>query len=94
MTLLRNWVDALRARLIDDARNWHRYWSVRLAAFGAAVEAFLKWFPDQAKDVWNWLPDNMRAALPGWLLSSFPVLLFLAVIVTRLIAQKKANPDG
>jgi hypothetical protein len=94
MTLLRKWVDALRARLIADAANWHRYWSVRLAAFGAAVEAFLQWFPDQAKDVWSWLPDSMRAALPGWLTSSFPIALFVAVIATRLIAQKKAKSDG
>lgn len=94
MNLLKKWAAAVRARLIDDAGRWWRFWSVRLAAIGAALEAFLQWFPDQAKDVWNWLPDGMRATLPGWLTSSFPIVLFVAVIATRLIAQKKGPTNG
>ncbi len=67
---------------------------MRFAAVGAAVEVFLQWFPDQARDVWNWIPADMRSLLPTWLTTSLPIALFVAVMVSRLVAQKKAKTDG
>jgi hypothetical protein len=36
----------------------------------------------------------MRAYLPAKLLHSIPVILFVAIMVARIMAQKKAMPDG
>jgi hypothetical protein len=46
MTLLRKWWAPIRARLIDDAGRWWRLWTIRLAAIGTVVTAFVQWFPD------------------------------------------------
>jgi hypothetical protein len=94
MNLLRAWWAPIRARLIDDARLWWRFWSMRFAAIGAAIEVFLRWFPDQARDVWNWIPADMRALLPSWLTTSLPIILFGAVMISRVWAQKKGPSNG
>lgn len=94
MTLLKKWGASVRARLIDDARLWWRFWSVRLAAVGAIVTTFAQWFPDTLAGVWNAMPADMRALLPAPLLHSIPIILFVAVGISRLVAQKKAKSDG
>lgn len=94
MNLLKKWAAAVRARLIDDAGRWWRFWSIRLAALGALITAFAQWFPDTLASVWNALPADMRELLPAPLLHSIPVILFVAVAVSRIVAQKKAKTDG
>jgi len=94
MTLLRKWWAPIRARLIDDARLWWRFWSMRLAAFGAIVAALAQWFPDAFSAAWNSIPPDMRAYLPAPLLHSAPVILFVAIMAARIVAQKKAASYG
>lgn len=93
MTLPKTWADALRARLIDDARLWWRFWSMRLAALGAIVTASAQWFPDALSAAWNAIPPDMRALLPAPLLHSIPVVLFAAIMVARVVAQRKATSN-
>jgi len=94
MNLPSKWWAPVRARLIDDARLWWRFWSMRLAALGAIVSALAQWFPDALSAAWNTMPYDMRAYLPAPLLHSIPVILFVAVMVARIVAQKKATPNG
>jgi hypothetical protein len=94
MTLLRKWWAPIRARLISDARLWWRFWSMRLAIAGALIAAFVQWFPDTLASVWNAMPDDLRALLPAWLTHSVPVILFVAIGVSRVVAQKKAADNG
>jgi hypothetical protein len=94
MTLLRNWWAPIRARLIDDAGRWWRLWTIRLAAIGTLVTAFIQWFPDTLSAVWSAIPADMREYLPAPVLHSIPVILFLAVMVARLIPQKKGPTNG
>jgi hypothetical protein len=94
MTLLRKWWAPVRARLIDDARLWWRFWSMRLAAFGAIVAALARWFPDALLAAWNAVPSELRAYLPAPLLHSVPMILFVAIMAARIVAQKKATLHG
>jgi hypothetical protein len=94
MNLLRKWWAPIRARLIDDARNWLHFWSMRLAILGAVLTGFVQWFPDTLSAVWNAMPADMRALLPAPLLHSIPVILFVSIGIARVWAQKKAKTDG
>lgn len=91
MNLLKTWAGALRVRLINDARLWWRFWSMRLAGLGVIVTALAQWFPDTLSAAWNAIPADMRAYLPAPLLHSVPVILFGLVMVSRVVAQKKPN---
>ena len=68
------WRARIRARLIDDLRRAHSFWSVRLSALGAAFSA-----------AWIALPADTRVQVPGaqWI----GLALFLAIGVARLLHQ-------
>ncbi|MFT3965596.1 MAG: hypothetical protein QM690_06920 [Sphingobium sp.] len=63
------------ARLIADWRSAWRFWSVRLAALGAALMAG-----------WTSLPPEVRAGMPY--ANEVAALLFAAVAAARLVAQE------
>lgn len=92
MTHLAEWRAWLRARLIDDWGRAHKFMSMRLAAIGVVIEAFVQWFPGTATEIWNALPQDMRALLPAWLTSSLPIVLLIAIAVARI--TRKAAPGG
>jgi len=94
MTLLTKWRDALRARLIDDAGRWHKFWTIRIAAAGALIEGFVQWFPATATEIWNALPADMRGLLPPEITRSLPIILLVSIGVARVWAQKKDSDHG
>lgn len=78
---------ALRARLIDDARLWWRFWSLRLQAAGVALLSVTEPLTQSL----NALPADVRGMVP-WL----PYLggaLVVAGMLARLIKQK-GKPDA
>ena len=74
-------------KLIDDARLWWRFWSVRLAAIGSALQALLNWWPEACLALWNAMPAEVNALLPDEALTLLPLLFFLAAIAARLVRQ-------
>ena len=68
------WRARIRARLIDDLRRAHHFWSMRLSAIGAAFSA-----------AWIALPADTRVHVPGaqWI----GLALFLAIGMARLLHQ-------
>lgn len=93
MTLLKKWCDAWRARLIDDAHRFYKFASIQVAAAYAAVAVFIQTFPREAREIWDAVPQDMRAMLPGWLTSALPFLMLGTLIVAR-ITKKKESSNG
>lgn len=85
------WIEAFKARLIEDCRHWYKMWSSWLAMlWGVVVTVF--WIdPTLLGQLVNSLPEETRAAMS-------PVVLALATalpILVRLLKQQKAsNPDS
>lgn len=77
----------LSDRLVADWREWHKWWSMRLAALGGLVEAIINIFPS----VLSSLPQGMQDAFPKWFAMALPFVICLA----RVWNQKpKAPGDG
>ena len=78
-------------KLIEEARQFWRLWSVRLAAVAGMLAGYMTAFPEQVQQLFDYVPEQWRPiasvatglavfALPTWL---------------RLMAQpKKECPDG
>jgi len=77
-------------KLIENWRHAWRLWSVRLSALGALLTTFAAAAPDTLLQIWNGLPDDVRAIFPETAVRVIPTLLFVATIVARLIPQKAA----
>ncbi len=85
MTLI-GWI---RSKLIDDAGNWWRYWSVRLGAVASTLVGVLLAYPEIVVRTLNELPPEIRSAFPP----AFGVAMFVVVTIVRLYKQK-SKPDG
>lgn len=80
-------LDAMRRARSVMLRAWP-LWSVRMSALGAILTAFAAATPDTLLQIWNGLPDDVRAILPESITRAVPTLLFVATIVLRMIPQK------
>lgn len=75
-------------KLIDNARQWHRLWSMRwaiLTAFLAAIPVAYATLPD------DWLP-----AIPQWVKAALAIAVLVSAGATgaaRLLQQSKLHPD-
>ncbi len=78
-------------KLVDNARHWWRFWSVRLAAAGSALQALLTWWPEAGLALWNAMPVEVKALLPAKAVMTLPLILFLTAIVARLVRQPKLD---
>jgi lysozyme family protein len=82
-------LDAMRRARSLWLRAWP-LWSVRMSALGALLTAIAAAAPDMLLQIWNGLPDELRALVPAALARVIPTILFLATLVVRLIPQKPA----
>lgn len=70
----------LSLKLVPDWREAYRWLSVQGAALGLMLIG-----------AWNTVPEELRAALPTWLVATIAVIVLLGVILGRLVDQKQGG---
>lgn len=78
----------LRDALIEDAKNFWRFWSIRLNALGLAILSYVQFDPVGALGVWNMMPHAAQAVLPRNILMIIGMLLFVLSMLARVVKQK------
>lgn len=84
----------IKIQLIEDWRNFWRFWSVRLGVIGSALTGWLVAFPDQALQAWSLLPADLKAYLPEQYMPLVGVAIFVMSLIARAIKQTKLEPKG
>ena len=84
----------LRIELIEDWRNFWRFWSVRLGIIGSAITAVLIAFPDVALSAWAMMPADLKAAIPERYMPLIGVGIFVASLIARAIKQSKLERNS
>lgn len=79
--------------LIENARQFWRFWSVRFNALGIAILGWVQFDPVGALAVWNMMPASVRQVLPSNLLTIIGIALFALSILARVVAQPKLKPE-
>ena len=87
-------MNKIKLELIEDWRNFWRFWSVRLGVIGSALTGFLIAFPDQALQAWALLPADLKSAIPERYMPLIGVGIFVASLIARAIKQTKLEPKG
>jgi hypothetical protein len=72
-----------RDHMVDDARDWWRWWSVRLLALALALQTLQLTSPDSLVAFWQAIPPSLRAFLPAWLNDLITLLLMFAALIAR-----------
>ncbi len=67
--------------LIEEWRQAWRWFSCQAMALAAALQG-----------AWAAVPDDMKARLPGWIVTAATIALLLAGIGGRLVRQQRRAP--
>ena len=82
-------MNKIKLELIEDWRNFWRFWSVRLGIVGSAITGVLIAFPDVALSAWAMMPADLKSAIPERYMPLIGVVIFVASLVARAIKQTK-----
>lgn len=79
----------MNIKLVTEWRSWWRLWSTWFQVAAAAFISYLTVAPDVAIQVWQFLPADLRGAIPPEYVQFISVGLIILGIVARLIKQPK-----
>ena len=82
-------MNKIKLELIEDWRNFWRFWSVRLGIIGSVITGVLIAFPDVALSAWAMMPADLKSAIPERYMPFIGVVIFVASLVARAIKQTK-----
>ena len=85
-------MNKIKLELIEDWRNFWRFWSVRLGIIGSAITGVLIAFPDVALSAWAMMPADLKSAIPEHYMPLIGVVIFVASLIARAIKQTKLEP--
>lgn len=80
--MLQNFLSRIKAHLVEDAGKWWRWISVRAMVLDTA---FLV--------TWATIPDDLKAALPSWLVPLCASGVLVIGVVGRVFKQKDPDHD-
>jgi len=78
-------------KLVDDARNWSKWWSIRLSLIGGFLLAFLEAYPHAVGHIFAALPPEISGAVSQDILKGIGILCILASPVARGIRQQRLS---
>jgi hypothetical protein len=81
-------------KLVDDAKDWSKWWSVRLSILGGALLTFLEVFPSHVATVLNTLPAEISGQVPDTILKIIGIVCVLASPIARVIKQSDLGSKG
>lgn len=80
---------AFKNRLVDNAREVWRHWSLWLGGIGSAFVAWFVSSPETAIAAWAMLPDDLKGHLPPQIVGYFGVIMFVCSLIAKFIKQRK-----
>ena len=85
----RRMLDRIKAHLLSDARDWWRWWSMRVMALGAILHGWVTFAAGSVLWVWRMLPERIERMIPYEVISAVTIALFVLAMVMRLLPQRK-----
>jgi len=79
----------MKLTIVDDAKDWSKWWSVRLSIIGGAILTFLEAFPHAVATVIQTLPDSVTTQVGDEILRVIAIVCICASPIARVIKQSK-----
>jgi urea transporter len=74
-------------KLVDDASNWSKWWSVRLSIIGGVLLTILEGFPHAVATVISTLPSEITGTIDESILKGIGIVCILASPIARVLKQ-------
>jgi predicted benzoate:H+ symporter BenE len=81
-------------KLVDDAKDWSKWWSVRLSILGGAILTFMDGFPNALSSVIATLPHSVTNNIDADILRTIGIACILASPIARVIKQSRLDNKG
>jgi hypothetical protein len=81
-------------KLVDDARDWSKWWSVRLSILGGAILTFLEVYPNAVGTIIQNLPSDIRSNIHEEIFQVIGIICVVASPIARVIKQNQLGDKG
>ena len=78
-------------KLVENSKDWSKWWSVRLSILGGAILTLLEAFPNAVATVIQTLPDSITQQVGDEILRVIAIVCIVASPVARVIKQSKID---
>ena len=81
-------------KLIENWRDFPKFWSVRLSVIGSALLSVFIIYPEAMLHVWAILPDDLKTFVPPRYTQFISLSVIIAGVIARIIKQEELNNDA
>jgi Ca2+/Na+ antiporter len=78
-------------KLVENSKDWSKWWSVRLSILGGTILTLLEAFPNAVATVIQTLPDSITTQVGDEILRVIAIVCIVASPVARVIKQSKLD---
>jgi preprotein translocase subunit SecY len=81
-------------KLVADASDWSKWWSVRLSIVGGALLTLLEAFPHAVAEIIQTLPDAITDQIGTDILKTIGIVCIIASPIARVIKQSRLDKQS
>lgn len=81
-------------KLVDNAKDWSKWWSVRLSIIGGSLLTLAEGFPHALATVINALPTSVTSNIDADILRFIGIVCIIASPIARVIKQSRLDDKG
>jgi preprotein translocase subunit SecY len=81
-------------KLVADASDWSKWWSVRLSIVGGALLTLLEAFPHAVAEIIRVLPDAITDEVGSGILKFIGIVCIIASPIARVIKQTRLDKQS
>ncbi len=78
-------------KLVENSRDWSKWWSVRLSIGGGSLLTFLEAFPNAVATIVSTLPTEITSTVPDGLFKVIGIICVIASPIARVIKQSSLD---
>ena len=78
-------------KLIENANDWYKFWSVRLSVIGATILTIIEGFPNEVHVFVQNLPTFVTGSVDEGVLKAVGIIFVLGSVIARVIKQNKLD---
>jgi hypothetical protein len=78
-------------KLVDDASNWSKWWSVRLSIIGGFLLTLAEGFPHALANIYSNLPTAITESIPDGIVKVIGIVCIIASPIARVLKQRDVN---
>jgi preprotein translocase subunit SecY len=78
-------------KLVENSRDWSKWWSVRFSIIGGAILTLLEAFPNAIAKVIEILPNAITQAVGTDILKVIGIVCIIASPIARVIKQSRLD---